>query len=158
MLDEDHPYRHPWLGLGVRHLAALVAVGRAGSFRQAALELGYGPSAVARRIAGLESVVGARPVERGRGQRSVALTPAGLLLLERSVGIIGQLRAARLDVLAREDVGATVIRLAIDSDTAPLLEPLVARATRQLPGVRCASWRRPMTPSSSGTSSGAPPT
>lgn len=136
ILGEDHPYRHPWLGVEMRHLATLVAVARTKSFRQAAAELGYVQSAVSHQIASLERVVGTRLVERRRGQRTVTLTPAGKLLLERSVGIIGHLHAARVDILAGEGAAGAIIRLAVPSDAVPLLGRLLASVTRELPGVR----------------------
>lgn len=132
-LDDDHPYRHPWLGVEVRHLATLIAVARTRSFRQAAVELGYVQSAVSQQISNLEHAVGASLVARRRGKRTVTLTPAGEVLLARSLGIIGQLRAARIDVAA---TGRAVVRLAVASDAAPLLGRLLPRVIEELPAVR----------------------
>jgi DNA-binding transcriptional LysR family regulator len=133
---DEHPYRHPWLGVEVRHLATLIAVGRTRSFRQAAAELGYAQSAVGQQVAALESVVGTRLVDRRRGHKAVTLTPAGKLLVEGSVGIVAQLRAARTDIAAVDEPGGAVVRLAVASDATPLLSRLLPVVIERLAGVR----------------------
>lgn len=123
---DDREYRHPWLGVEVRHLATLSAVARTGSFRHAAKELGYVQSAVSQQISRLEQVVGARLVERQRGQRSVSLTRVGEVLAERGERILSELQAARTELsVAGDDDGEQALRLAVASDMAPLLAPLL---------------------------------
>jgi molybdate transport repressor ModE-like protein len=131
---EDNAYRHPWLGVEVRHLATLSAVARTGSFRQAARELGYVQSAVSQQVARLERVVGARLVERQRGQRNVSLTPVGEVLAERGDRILGELQAARLDLAVTGEAADETIRLAVASDIAPLLGGLLSALRDELPG------------------------
>lgn len=87
-----------WLGVEIRHLAALVAVRDEGSFNAAAARLGYVQSAVSQQIAQLERIVGSRLIERSRGRHAVRFTPAGELLLEHAERISSQLRAARADL------------------------------------------------------------
>src|SRR2546423_4142084 len=87
--------RDGFLGLELRHLAALEAVGRTNSFGRAARDLGYTQSAVSQQIAHLERVVGQRLVERPGGPRPVSLTEAGRLLLRHADAIVAPLDAAQ---------------------------------------------------------------
>jgi molybdate transport repressor ModE-like protein len=92
-----------WPGIELRHLAALAAIAREGSFRGAADSLGYVQSAVSQQLAHLERIVGARLVERRRGASPVSLTEAGELLLHHSEQILARLIAARSDLGAIGD-------------------------------------------------------
>src|SRR2546430_9523073 len=89
-----------WLGVELRHLAALEAVAEEGSFGRAARRLGYTQSAVSQQIAQLEKVVGAKLVERPGGPRAVSLTDAGRLLLRHADAIVARLAAAQADMAA----------------------------------------------------------
>src|SRR6185437_7814693 len=89
-----------WLGVELRHLAALEAFGRTRSFHWAARALGYTQSAVSQQIARLERNVGQRRVERPGGTRPVDLTAAGRLLLRNADAIVAQLDAARAEMAA----------------------------------------------------------
>src|SRR5215831_5267132 len=90
IMESDH-----WLGVELRHLAALEAVAQAGSFGRAAARLGYTQSAVSQQIAALERIVGERLLERPGGPRPVALTEAGELLLRHAGAIMARLAAAK---------------------------------------------------------------
>jgi DNA-binding transcriptional LysR family regulator len=84
----------------VRHLAALEAVAREGSFGRAAEALGYTQSAISQQIQTLERIVGERLLERPGGPRAVSLTEAGGLLLRHAEAIVARLHAARADMTA----------------------------------------------------------
>lgn len=94
-----------------RHLAALVAVAKARSFRIAGEQLGYVQSAVSRQIATLEEVAGTRLVERAPGANEIGLTPAGELMVRHAEALLARQAAARadLDQLAAGETGAVRI-------------------------------------------------
>jgi len=96
----DTPLYDNWFGVEVRHLAALEAVARSGSFGRAASELGYTQSAISQQIAALERIVGERLVERPGGPRAISMTEAGTLLLRHAEAVVNRLAAARADMLA----------------------------------------------------------
>lgn len=102
-----------WLGIELRHLAALEAVAREGSFRRAAASLGYVQSAISQQIAALERVVGQRLVERSRGGGRVELTEAGELVRQHADAILARLQAAQADVAALATGEAGVLRVGI---------------------------------------------
>src|SRR5436305_971662 len=89
-----------WLGIEIRHLAALRAVAEECSFGRAAERLGYTQSAISQQIARLEAAVGQRLVERPGGPRPISITEAGTVLLGHADRIVGQMQAARADLAA----------------------------------------------------------
>src|SRR4051812_49733320 len=97
-----------WLGVEIRHFAALQALADEGSFGRAAERLGYTQSAVSQQIATLERIVGERLVERPGGPRPISLTEAGALLLRHAHSIVARLPAAPADLQALQEgeVGA----------------------------------------------------
>jgi molybdate transport repressor ModE-like protein len=102
-----------WSGIELRHLTALEAVAREGSFGRAAQKLGYTQSAVSQQIAALERIVGARLVERPGGPRRVSLTEAGELLLRHAEAIVARIAAAQADLAALSEGAAGPLRVGV---------------------------------------------
>jgi DNA-binding transcriptional LysR family regulator len=128
--------QNQWLGIEVRHLAALQAVADEGSFRGAAVRLGYTQSAVSQQIATLERLVGVRLVERPGGPRAVSLTDAGRLVLRHADAIVARLKAAQADVAALLDGGAGQLRVGtFQSVGARILPELLRRFREAWPSV-----------------------
>src|SRR5258705_12106821 len=105
--------RDRWLGVELRHLAALEAVGRTRSFGGAARELGYTQSAVSQQIAQLERLVGQQLVVRPGGPLPVSITDAGTLLLRHADSIVARLDAAQADMAAYAEGAAGPLRVGI---------------------------------------------
>jgi len=129
--------RDGFLGVELRHLAALEAVGRTRSFGRAARELGYTQSAVSQQIAQLERSVGQRLVDRPGGPRRVELTEAGRLLLRHADAIVAQLDAAQADMGALAEGAAGPLRVGIlQSVGARILPALLRRFGEEFPRVQ----------------------
>jgi DNA-binding transcriptional LysR family regulator len=125
-----------WLGVELRHLAALEAVARTRSFGRAARELGYTQSAVSQQIAQLERIVGQRLFDRPGGPRRVEPTEAGLLLLRHADAIVARLDAARADMAALAEGAGGTLRVGVfQSVGANLLPALVRRFRTEWPRV-----------------------
>ncbi len=118
-----------WSGIELRHLAALDAVAREGSFRRAATRLGYVQSAISHQIAALENLTGKRLIERSRGTRPLALTEAGEILLAHADAVIARVRTAQADLAALDDDGAVRLNGGATTD-------LLAQPGRQPRGLR----------------------
>lgn len=130
----NHPDR--WLGVELRHLAALDAVATESSFGRAAERLGYTQSAVSQQIATLERIVGERLVERPGGRRRVSLTEAGTLLQRHAEAIVARLDAAQADLRALRAGEAGTLRVGVyQSVGAHILPDLMRRFLAEWPGV-----------------------
>src|SRR5690349_3499158 len=116
-----------WLGVELRHLAALEAVARTRSFGAAARELGYTQSAVSQQIAQLERIVGQKLFDRPGGPRRVEPTEAGLQLLGHADAIVAQLDAARADMAALAEGAAGTLRVGIYQSVGARLLPALVR-------------------------------
>jgi DNA-binding transcriptional LysR family regulator len=119
---------NPWLGVEFRHLAALDAIARTGSFRGAADDLGYVQSAISQQMARLESLVGVRLIDRERGTGPVELTVAGRLMLKHSSAIMQRLDAAQADLAAITSGLAATLRVGAFETLAASLMPTVLQA------------------------------
>ncbi len=112
----------------MRHLVALDAVAREGSFRRAATRLGYVQSAISHQIAALEGLIGKRLIERSRGTRPLALTPAGEILLAHADALIARVRAAQADLAALDGGGVAALRVGATPDLLARFVPALLRA------------------------------
>ena len=101
------------MGVEFRHLTALAAVAREGSFRRAAERLGYVQSAISGQIAHLEQAVGTQLVERSSGSGTATLTDAGKALLNHVDEILARFEAARVDIRVLAEGTQTIIRIGI---------------------------------------------
>jgi molybdate transport repressor ModE-like protein len=125
-----------WLGVEVRHFAALDAVAREGSFGRAADRLGYTQSAVSQQIATLEKIVGETLVERPGGPRAVSLTEAGKLLLRHAEAIVARLDAAKADISALRAGETGTLRIGTyQSVGARVLPGVMRRFMADWPGI-----------------------
>jgi DNA-binding transcriptional LysR family regulator len=116
-----------WLGVELRHLAALEAVASEGTFGRAAERLGYTQSAVSQQIATLERIVGERLIDRPGGPRAVSLTEAGQLLLRHAEAITARLDAARADMAALQSGATGSLRVATYQSVGARVLPAVMR-------------------------------
>lgn len=124
-----------WLGVEMRHLAALDAIEREGSFRLAASTLGYSQSAVSSQIATLERLVGTRLVERpGRAATRARLTRGGEVLLRHARAIRAELAEAREELAECDAAGRVRVGL-FEGIGGTFIGPIAAAAAAADPEV-----------------------
>jgi DNA-binding transcriptional LysR family regulator len=129
--------RDRWLGIEIRHFAALAAIARECSFRRAGERLGYAQSAISRQIAHLEQLIGVRVIERSHGPRPVHLTEAGDVLLAHANDILASMDAARADLAALEDRHPVEVRIGFFPGVATRVLPAAVVAFgRRCPGIK----------------------
>lgn len=119
-----------WSQLELRHLMALQAIAREGSFAEAAASLDYTQSAVSQQVAALERAVGAQLVERPRGRRRIWLTEAGEALLKHADAIVAHLHAANADLAALASGTAGRLRVGTYQSVSARILPAVVGAFR----------------------------
>lgn len=126
-----------WLGIELRHLAALEAIAHERSFHAAAGRLGYSQSAVSQQIATLERIIGGRLIERPGGPRTVFLTELGKRVLAHAEAITARLYAARADTEAMLSGESGTLRVGTyQSVSERILPPLLSRYRTSRPQVR----------------------
>jgi DNA-binding transcriptional LysR family regulator len=121
--------------LDVTRLRVIDAVARHGSVTAAARELHYSQPSVTHHLGRLEAETGAQLLQRvGRGIR---LTPAGQLLADRAVEIIGRIDAADAELAAHVGLTEGRVRLAGFSSAIGSLAPrAVAALASRHPGLQ----------------------
>jgi DNA-binding transcriptional LysR family regulator len=114
---------------------AVLAIGRRGSFRAAALDLGLSTSALSNTIARLESELGVRLFNRTT--RSVALTEAGRRFIEQVSPALGDIHQALDAVRSQQDVPDGTLRINTFATAGrEILAPLVLECLRRFPQIR----------------------
>lgn len=127
--EQPSATRHErWLAVELRHLAALEAIVREGSFRGAADSLSYVQSAVSQQIFHLEQLIGTRLIERGRGSAPLALTQAGEVLMQHVEIVLERFQEAQSDLVALREDRVDTLRVGVFQDVATRL------LARVLPG------------------------
>jgi DNA-binding transcriptional LysR family regulator len=137
-------HRDLWLGIELRHFAALQAISEERSFRGAANRLGYVQSAISRQVAYLEQMTGERLIERSRGFRPVHLTDAGELLLEHAADVLASITAAKSDFARLRDGRRDEVTLGVFSGVPTrILPPTLTAFAARSPDVRVAVIEAP---------------
>lgn len=114
---------------------AVLAIGRRGSFRAAALDLGMSTSALSNTIAKLESQLGVRLFNRTT--RSVALTEAGRRFVEQVSPALKDIHQALDTVRAQQDTPAGTLRINTFATAGrEILAPLVLECLQRFPQIQ----------------------
>ncbi len=115
------------LGIEFRHLAALEAIVKTGSFAAAARSLGYTQSAISQQIAVLERATDMQLLQRPGGRRPVTATEAGERLLRHASRATATMRAAEADLHALAEGDAGTLRVATFQSVGVRVIPPVMR-------------------------------
>ncbi|MGX1098138.1 LysR family transcriptional regulator [Amorphus sp. MBR-141] len=119
---------------GLNDLEAVLAIGRRGSFREAALDLGMSTTALSNAIGKLEKELGVRLFNRTT--RSVSLTDAGRLFVDQVGPPLQDIRDAMNGVRSQQATPSGTLRINTFATAArEILSPLVLAFLRRHPQV-----------------------
>jgi DNA-binding transcriptional LysR family regulator len=122
--------------IDLRGLRALVAVSDCGSFRGAAVHLGYTQSAISHQVADLERILETPLFSRPGGRGQVSLTPAGDAVYRHARRVLSELHALDASVRASRDGERSVVRVGVFQTAAAELLPTALQLLREeQPGV-----------------------
>jgi DNA-binding transcriptional LysR family regulator len=117
---------------GLTEFDAVIAVGRLGSFRAAATELGMSTSALSHAVAALEARLGVRLFNRTT--RSVSTTDAGEQFLARVAPALAEIGGAIEDINSHRDTPTGTLRINTSAGAARMiLTPLLLEYLRRYP-------------------------
>jgi DNA-binding transcriptional LysR family regulator len=120
--------------MDVRQLRCFIAVAEELHFGRAAERLGLAPPALSRQISSLEDELGVGLFTRTT--RQVALTRAGLIMLEEAKGILVKMEHASRAVRAASLASGKVIRIgAIDAASSSFVPEALASFRERFPGI-----------------------
>ncbi len=115
--------------VGLKGLEAVLAIGRCGSFRAAAIDMGMSTTALSHTIRRLESGLGIRLFNRTT--RSVALSDAGRNFVERVAPAVAEIRGAMDAARSQGETPSGMLRINASiqggRDVAPLMLAFVRR-------------------------------
>nr|WP_314257959.1 LysR family transcriptional regulator [uncultured Devosia sp.] len=121
--------------ISLGNLSIFLAVLDTGGFRAAAKRLGLSPSSVSERVAQLEHDLGVPLLIRTT--RSVTATQAGTILASRITPLLGETRAALLDVASSQNTVRGLLKLNVTGAVmVDILPPLIERFLGLHPEVR----------------------
>jgi len=118
--------------IGLRELQALICVADLGSFRRAAIELGYTQSALSHQVATLEQKLGHQLFIRPGGRGAVKLTPAGEAACRRARRTLSEARAIFSDIDESEGGERLQIRVGVTQTSAGEIMPPALREFREV--------------------------
>lgn len=115
-------------------LDAVIAIAGRGSFRAAAIELGVSTTALSNAVGKLERELGVRLFNRTT--RSVSLTDAGRMFMDRASPALKDLRAAMDAVRSQQDVPSGTLRIdTFPSAAREMMAPVILKFLRAYPQV-----------------------
>jgi DNA-binding transcriptional LysR family regulator len=119
------------LGLELRQLRAFVLLVDTGNLSAAARALGVAQSTMSEGIAALERAIGTRIVVRKRGERGIALTPAGEALLPHARRVLALLEDAHVAVAGVDRGIRTLVEVMANESVSTYLLPAALGEVRK---------------------------
>lgn len=120
------------------NLQIFVEVAEAGGFNRASANLHLAQSAISRRITRLEYEIGMPLFERS--PRGTSLTPAGVLLLERSQGLLRHFAQVQSDIFAEANEPRGEINIGFPPSLNSLTTRLLGMVGERFPLLLVRSW------------------